>query len=321
MRRIAVTLSLLLFFSSITVSPGWSAALDDVNSDANFDVGETMLRRVLETSFATQDAAGFAITVEMLVAAAPERTEAIRAYAASLTGPDPEPEDMPEAPPTVKETIFDLGAWDGGIELGFSTSSGNTQEKAIAVGFEIKRLISEHWDHKLEADFDFARRAGITSKERYSGRYQLYYRGWERSYVYMFLDGERDRFSGFDYRLTQSIGAGYKIIDSERQSWTVEGGPGLRETRVMGNGFSTEPLGVLNTEYQFLLTPGVSIDLGASVFVGDARTTLESEAALKAQLNSSLSARFSYKTKYDSSVPLGSRKTDTLTRATLVYGF
>lgn len=230
-----------------------------------------------------------------------------------------------------KKRFLDLGAWEGGIELGLSLSSGNTREQAFAVGLELKRVISERWDHKLEFDVDYARRLGVTSKERYRGLYQLFYRGWERRYLYSFIAGERERFSAFDYRITESIGAGYQIFDGPRQKWSLEGGPGLRQTKLstlplnmtttIGGGFGNEFIGVLNSDYELQLIEGLSFSNKTRLFVGEARTTIANEMALKARFNGALSARLSLDVKYDSEVLAGTHNTDTLTRATIVYDF
>lgn len=230
-----------------------------------------------------------------------------------------------------KGGFLDLGAWDGGIELGLSLSSGNTREQAFAVGLELKRVISERWDHKFEFDMDYARRLGVTSKERYRGLYQLFYRGWERKYLYSFIAGERERFSAFEYRITESIGAGYQIFDGPRQKWSLEGGPGLRQTKLstlplnmtttIGGDFGNEFIGVLNSDYELQLTEGLSFSNKTRLFVGEARTTVANETALKARFNGALSARLSLNVKYDSEVLAGTHNTDTLTRATIVYDF
>ena len=227
--------------------------------------------------------------------------------------------------------FLSLGAWDGGIELGLSLSSGNTREQAFALGLELKRVISEHWDHKLEFDLDYARRLGLTSKERYRGLYQLFYRGWERRYLYSFVAGERDRFSAFEYRITESFGAGYQILDGPRQKWSLEGGPGLRQTKLstislngtttIGGGFGNEFIAVLNSDYELQLTEGLSFSNKTRIFVGEERTTVANETALKARFNGALSARLSLDVKYDSEVLAGTHNTDTLTRATIVYDF
>lgn len=221
--------------------------------------------------------------------------------------------------------------WDGGVEFGFSTSSGNTQEQAFALGLELKRVISGRWDHKFEFDMDYARRLGLTSKERYAGLYELFYRGWERTYLYSFVAGERDRFSAFEYRITESFGVGYQIIDSKRQKWSLEGGPGLRQTKLStislgpatttGGSFGNRFIGVLNSEYEFALSEGLSFSNKSRLFFGEERTTLTNLAGLKVRLNGALSARLSFDVKYDSKVLPGTRKTDTLTRATVVYDF
>ena len=263
----------------------------------------------------------------------PGADAALIAAASGLPAPEGESKTVAEAkkPSSGKTAFLDLGAWDGGLELGMSTSSGNTREQAFAVGLDLKRVISERWDHKFEFDMDYARRLGLTSKERYAGIYELFYRGWDRTYLYGFLAAGRDRFSGFDYRITESFGAGYQIFDGARQKWSLEGGPGLRQTKLdtitlgtappSGGTFGNEFIGVLNSNYELLLAEGLSFSNKTRLFVGEERTTVINQAGLKARLNGALSARLSFNLKYDSEVLAGTRKTDTLTRATIVYDF
>lgn len=57
------------------------------------------------------------------------------------------------------------------------------------------------------------------------------------------------------------------------------------------------------------------------MFVGDERTTVDTTLALKMRINGALSGRISYNYRYNSNVPLDKVRTDTLTKASLVYDF
>lgn len=339
----------------LTARPA-AAAPPSANACANASVPAPILA-ILEVAAGERDGMGFVEIAVLAARAQPDQGAAIFAAARclepgadallSLAAADfsrarqnsvatasgdvasPDGTSQPEQPDD--GGFLNLGAWDGGIELGLSLSSGNTREQAFALGLELKRVISKRWDHKLEFDLDYARRLGLTSKERYRGLYQLFYRGWDRRYLYSFVAGERDRFSAFEYRITESFGAGYQILDSPRQKWSLEGGPGLRQTKLstislnmtttIGGGFGNEFIAVLNSDYGLQLTEGLSFSNKTRIFVGEERTTVANETALKARFNGVLSARLSLNVKYDSEVLAGTRNTDTLTRATIVYDF
>ncbi|MEP3767796.1 MAG: DUF481 domain-containing protein, partial [Marinomonas sp.] len=59
----------------------------------------------------------------------------------------------------------------------------------------------------------------------------------------------------------------------------------------------------------------------ASATIASDTNTFVSTTALDAKLLGSLSARLSYTVEHETNPPIGRIKTDTLSRATLVYGF
>jgi putative salt-induced outer membrane protein len=45
------------------------------------------------------------------------------------------------------------------------------------------------------------------------------------------LRGEHDKFSGYDYQISQSIGVGRRLLAAERHKLDGEIGPGLRQSK------------------------------------------------------------------------------------------
>lgn len=215
-----------------------------------------------------------------------------------------------------------LGAWNAQLELGFSASSGDSDERAIFLGLDLKRTFADIWEHTLDLDADVARRQGVTSKERVVGDYQLYLRKWDRAYGFFFLRGDYDKLSGFDYRVTESFGAGYEVIRGKRANWKIEAGPGLRQTKLDGGGpLQNEFTAFFSSLYAIKLGDEVEASNDTKLFLGSGRRTVENTAALTAQINSSLAARLSYFIKNDSSVPVGSATTNSQAKATLLFKF
>jgi len=214
-----------------------------------------------------------------------------------------------------------LGPWDGSAELGVSSSTGDTREQAFALGLSIGRTFNEIWEHKFDLTVDLARRAGVTSKELYLADYQLYYRKWKRTYLFTRVNFEDDRFSGFRYRFAESAGAGYQLFDSERFKWSLDGGPGVRQTKLDTGQLRNELIAVANSSLRYFFSDTVNAGNETHLYFGQDRTSVENIVDLKARLNSALSARFSFNLRFDSEVPPGTRRTDTLTKVTVVYDF
>ncbi|MEO0501476.1 MAG: DUF481 domain-containing protein, partial [Pseudomonadota bacterium] len=121
--------------------------------------------------------------------------------------------------------------WSGEGSLGGTYSTGNTDQTGMAVSLALDKR-TRRWEHDIDATFDFLRTDGETQRERYYAAYQGRRDLGDRwFFAFGLLSFERDVFSGIDTRFTESVGAGYRIADSDTFSWTVEGGPALRQTQ------------------------------------------------------------------------------------------
>lgn len=216
--------------------------------------------------------------------------------------------------------FFDLAAWEGDAELGLALNSGDSDERSLFFGMELNRDMGEV-SHAFSASLDVARRGGETSKERYLADYQIKWHNWERAFLFGYAQIDVDQLSGFDYRLIENIGFGYALLDRPRHKWSVEGGPGLRQTKLAADGTEVEFLGRLSSSYAWQISDSASFENATSAVSGTERITLDNTAELSTAINASLSAKLSFNYRYDSNVPAGAANTNTTTKATLVYDF
>jgi putative salt-induced outer membrane protein YdiY len=114
--------------------------------------------------------------------------------------------------------------WQGNLSLGLSIAKGNTNSTSFsfifAAGGPINQSKSAVWENK--GVFLFSRTEGKTSAEsllvgsridwKYSGRY----------FAYAELQGLRDRFKNFSYRILPSFGFGYKILNGNSASLRLD---------------------------------------------------------------------------------------------------
>jgi putative salt-induced outer membrane protein len=211
--------------------------------------------------------------------------------------------------------------WKGSAEMGFSSSSGDADAQAFTGGFRANRIFNISWEHAFKVDLNFAKANGISTQEKLTSDYQVYYMNWNRGYMFGLATFEYDKFSGFDYRLTQSVGVGYTIFNENDLRWSIEVGPGARESRTKLNNTEVEFVGTLNSNFRHWIQPEISYGTDIKTAWGPERFTIINIADLKARINDNFSARFSFETNYDSVVPLGTSKTDTLVKATIIYDF
>jgi len=216
--------------------------------------------------------------------------------------------------------FFDPASWDGEATLGGSLISGNTQEQAINFGLKLDRVMGA-WEHNFVMLGDYSRNNRALTKQRLSANYNTKWFAWENGYVIGLIDFEYDEFQQFDWRLSQAVGLGYRVLRGERMTWDIEGGPGARQTQFANGGLQNEFIFALSSDYDFLIREGLKFTNDTTFFLGLDRITLSNIAAFTAQLTERISGRFSFEAQHDTSVPVGQVRTETATRASIVYGF
>lgn len=218
--------------------------------------------------------------------------------------------------------FLDPSLWNTTAQLGVSSSTGDTDEKSVALGLAMSRDFGEKWEHDLNLDFDLARSQGATTRRRILTRMNTVYKAWSRFFISNYFEADFNKFSGFDYRLIDSLAIGAQLLKTKRQSLRLEGGPGVRFNNFENSAeTSTEFLGRVSTTYDLKLTDNIDFKDQASMVFGTGSITFDNRASFGAQINSSLAARLSFQLQYDSDTPIDAAAWDTVTRATLVYKF
>ncbi len=210
--------------------------------------------------------------------------------------------------------------WTGSGEAGGFISSGNTDTKGLAIGVNLAKE-TRQWKHAVRGFVDYQKQDGVTSRERYFAGYEGNYNITPNFYALLTLSYDRDPFSGFNSRFTESLGLGYKILNSDDLKLAVEAGPALRQTRFT-DGFNDNTLaarGAVN--FLWAINDGITFTENATLYYDSFNTSFQSITALTAKLNGALSARASFQFNNESNPPLGLENSDTVTRLTLVYSF
>ncbi len=218
--------------------------------------------------------------------------------------------------------FLDPSLWNTTAQFGAATSTGDTDEQSVALGIAMSRDFGDKWEHDFNLDFDFARSQGATTRRRILTRLNTTYKAWDDLFLSNYFEADFNRFSGFDYRLLDSVALGVRLVDTDRQKLRLEGGPGVRLNKFEDDGStSTEFLGRVSSTYELKLTDNIDFKDQASMIFGTGSITFDNRATFGAQINSSLAARLSFQVQYDSDTPVDAAAWDTLTRATLVYKF
>jgi len=223
---------------------------------------------------------------------------------------------------------IDPDLWHGQAEMGAGHTSGDSSEQSFTGGLKFKRSFGEEWDHEVDMNLDYARSSGETTQELFVTEYRVKWKPWDNLFLINFLELEINRPSGYSYRVVENLGLGYQLLETEKHKLSVEAGPGFRFSKEINDPLrelygmtDAEFLGRLSLRYELQINENMKFEDRAGLIVGQDSTTLENKLELSARINSHLAARVSFEIKYDSVAPIGTARTDTISRATIVYDF
>ncbi|WP_291173383.1 DUF481 domain-containing protein [Erythrobacter sp.] len=224
--------------------------------------------------------------------------------------------------------LFEM--WKGEGELGGFQSSGNSDTVGVTAGLKLKREGID-WSHRLRARFDFQRQNGVTSREQLFLSYEPRWQFDESVFAYGLTQFERDQIQGVDARYAISGGLGYQVLDKNSLSLSVKAGPAYRVTEFTDGRNDSRIAALAGFDFDWRIFERLTLTQDASavaetggeavVLIDSANTTINLVTGLNFQVSDRLRARMSYQLDYDSNPPAGKVSTDTLTRATLIYGF
>lgn len=210
--------------------------------------------------------------------------------------------------------------WKGEGEFGYVATSGNTDTSNLKARLG---LVNERdkWRHSGLLEALNTSDNEVTTGERYAATWQTDYKFREFEYVFGRLHYETDKFSGYDYRVSEVVGYGRRVLNRDNMTLDLEGGPGARQSKLETGGTEKEMILRLAGNYVWQITPHSRFTQTLGVDIGDDATVTKSVTAVQAKVIDNLSMKLSYTVENTSTVPVGVKKTDTETAATLVYAF
>ena len=210
--------------------------------------------------------------------------------------------------------------WDAEVALGGSLSTGNTDRQALDVDAKASHRAGRFEDfYKLSGEF--AREDSKTTALRINAGVQSNYDISDRFYALGFTEVDRDEFSGFHYEAEVGAGVGYRVVDIGDVSFDVELAPGYRYGAIRGDRTENEFYVRGSALVQYNISDTATL-ANETIVAGDGgQIRAEDTLSLTATVVSKLAARLSFNIRYNSSPPAGVKKTDTITKAQLVYAF
>ena len=210
--------------------------------------------------------------------------------------------------------------WQGSVAAGYLATSGNSNTRSYNAK-AMASYLTGRWQHMFMAQALGASDSGVTTASSHEFNAQSDYNLDQASYLFGYLDALHDSFSGYDRRLTELAGYGYRVLNSDTQQLTLEAGAGARQTRYVDGTSQSAPVERLALNYLWKFSDKNSFSEQLSTEHGIDNTYTQSVTALTANLVGSFALSLSYTVKHNSQPFPGFKPTDTSTAVSLVYTF
>lgn len=224
--------------------------------------------------------------------------------------------------------------WTGEGELGGFRNTGNSSNVGLSGGIRLTKDAVK-WRLNFRARADYQRSNGVTSREQYAAALEPEYKIDDRLFFYGLAQYDRDQFQGFSSRYTVSGGIGYTVINEKDVKLNLKAGPAWRLTEFTDGGSDSSLAGLIGLDLGWQIAKNLKLTQGAgatlasdaqsltsaNVIFSSGTNTITATTGLDAKIYGKLKARFSYVIEHETNPPEGRQKTDTLSRATLVYDF
>jgi putative salt-induced outer membrane protein len=211
--------------------------------------------------------------------------------------------------------------WIGEIAAGGTLATGNTTRRAFDLDLRAAKR-EGGIENRYRLLGEVAWEAGLTTAQRVQANAQTNVDIRNRTYAFATAGLDDNRFSGYRYEVTAGLGLGYRLIDTQRTHLSVEAGPAYRIAKVRDTGEQKNTVFArFYSAFRHELSDTARLTNDLLVTVDHITTRIDNTVALTSKLIGNLSGRVSFNVRHDAEPLPGIKKTDTLTKLSLVYGF
>lgn len=220
----------------------------------------------------------------------------------------------------VAEEEVPKSLWKASAELGFVATSGNTETETLNAKATVT-TDRKAWRHKGEITALKSSDDVNTTAQKYTLMGKSDYKLEGKNFLFGVVTYDDDKFSGYDYRATEAIGYGRRVLEDTDMTLDLEIGPGARQSKLDSG--ETDSEGILRAAANFDWTVSKTSKFSEvlTVEAGEDVTVTKSVTSLASQIEGNLSMKVTFTYKNTSEVPVGVEETDTETAITLVYNF
>lgn len=207
------------------------------------------------------------------------------------------------------------------LEGGLTVVNGNSKSESYYSDLKNEYKFNQYWKNILRGRGENKVENNVRSKEYYRVNNQTRYSLSDKDFINFENEYVDDRFGGYDYRLSESVGLGRSFIDQEKIHLSGQFGVGLRQVKLSNGDKENLALGRFAMHFDWNISKNIYLDEELDISVDHEATITRSETNLKAFVNEKLYVKFSYLIENRSSVPRGIKNTDNRFMVIVGYDF
>lgn len=213
------------------------------------------------------------------------------------------------------------GGWSGTGELGLAIAKGNSDNQTLNAKLGLAKD-ADKWKHAVGAAFLYGKSDGLESARRYEVFGTTGYRLTDRSYLFGSARNQRDHFAGDEYQWTAAGGYGYEAIKNDTTKLTLEIGPGYRWSKVQDLRIHNNEAIVRGfADFGHKFNDNTSVYDTLLIEAGSDNTFARNDFGVLVKMSDAMALKAGVEVRHNTDVPVGVKKTDTLTTVSVVYGF
>lgn len=125
-------------------------------------------------------------------------------------------QQTPTAPDSTAPRRAAVERWKTAIDLGFASSSGNSDLISLTTGFKVRHLQTRHFKLEWSASFRYGESGGVVVARNLQSQLDFDAGPDARVAPFLFLAAERDPFRRLDLRARSGSGARYRLYRTEK---------------------------------------------------------------------------------------------------------
>lgn len=211
--------------------------------------------------------------------------------------------------------------FDGSIAFRGTLQNGNTDSLDMGLGTNLSYYDGQN-GYELNLVYTYGETNGSKTEEGVT--YGLEYNRdlTDRLFGYAQIQGSNDEFAGVTNDTFVGLGLGYRVVDTNTQQWSIQGGPGYRTANLFGStsGFEEAAFSI-GSAYSISLNNAAVITMDTDIISSDADTVVFNDIAVSVALSDALALRTSLLTEFHTDPAPGFDDTDNTLGMAIVYNF